>query len=119
MANFGWQIFDDQGRLRADNSVIMSRRLGFVDVGFVDGPNWFYQIPNINFNGGTPFVHCSALAGLVVPGGRTWVFTVPDVNVGPNYINLSYNSWHFFVPDDTTFGVCLGGMRVHYGVYNK
>lgn len=117
---YGWQIFNESGKLVADNSVIMSRRLGTYDIPFIKGSSsgWSTKI-TANFSGGTPFVHCSVIPNMTVPSDGAWAPIIPDVVISGNTITLSYNWKHFSYPDDLGTALYAGAIRVHYGVYNQ
>lgn len=115
---YGWQIFDANGALVADNSVIMSRRLGTYLMPLTRGA-WRITVP-VSLNGGTPFAHCVAVRP-VVPPNSVWRPVVPDINFGNGIMTVSYTQWHFAFPYDDVgiSSIYLGSMRIHYGVYNQ
>lgn len=123
MASYGWQIFKADGSLNVDNSVIMSRRLGFYDIPLITDSRWSAVVNNVPFNNGTPFAHCEVIPGFSVPSGdyQYWAPIFPNIDTGANYVRMWYDPmmWAFF-QDDVGLGTFYAGMiRVHYGVYNK
>lgn len=124
MADYGWQIFKPDGTLNADDSVIMSRRLGYYDIPLTTDGNWNTTINNVPFNGGTPFAHVEMITGFTVPNNERysyWMPIFPNVECGSNYVRIWYTPNMFaYFQDDVGTGIFYGGMmRVHYGVYNK
>lgn len=120
MSTYGWQVFGSDGTLLYDNSVIMSRRLGTYDIGFVKyGDNFSVTISNLQLNGGTPFAHCTQRSGLVVPAGFVFSSIPPDIIMTGNSITISYPRNLFSYPDDLGLPLCLGAYTVNYGVYNQ
>lgn len=120
MSTYGWQVFDENGKLLYDDSVIMSRWLGSYSVPLMSwgGANWNYRIANIPFRGGTPFAYCVPTAGLTIPSNRTYAYSPPDIYCGSDYVDISYNTRILSFPDDTAYSLAFGGVTVHWGVYN-
>lgn len=120
--NYGWQMFDSQGRLSADNSSIMSRRLAKYEVPIISAlaANIPWQVViNVNFENGTPFAHCTLRSGLVIPSDRNFYPVAPDVIISGNQVTIRYTERHVSYPDDLGYLLAVGGMDVHLGVYNK
>lgn len=120
---YGWQIFNEQGALMADHTVIMSRRLGVYYIPFINYPggnmaSWVQNI-GVNFNGGTPFVHCTVGTGVTVPAGRVYATILPDIQIVGNNIRIEYNWKHWTYPDDLGLPLIIGNMNINYGVYNQ
>lgn len=120
--SYGWQIFDENGRLTADHTVVMSRRLGTYDIPYIKVYNfkgWSTSF-TANFNGGTPFVHCTLIAGLNPPtDGGVYAPVIPAVSISGNKVTLSYDVRQISYPDDLGTFMYVGAIRVHYGVYNQ
>lgn len=120
MSTYGWQVFGSDGALLYDNSVIMSRRLGTYDIGFVKRTdNFSVTIGGLQLNGGTPFAHCTQRSGLVVPSGYVFSSIPPDIVMTSDSITISYPASLFNYPDDLGSPLCLGAYTVNYGVYNQ
>ncbi|EEG0134256.1 hypothetical protein GWU67_10495 [Salmonella enterica] len=115
---YGWQIFDENGTLKYDHSVIMSHWIGSFDIPFVTRPGGSHTISGIPFIGGTPYAFCVPNSALRTPAGFAYACTTPDILVGSDFIRLSYPSALFNYPDDLGVGLALGGLTLHYGVYN-
>lgn len=120
MATYGWQIFNEQGALVADHTVVMSRRLGVHYIPFIkaQGQPWKQSI-QVNFNGGTPFVHCTVRTGVKTPGDAGYAIAIPDISIVGNTITMSYTLRHFSYPDDIGGALYYGNINVNYGVYNQ
>lgn len=120
MADYGWQIFNENGILVADHSVIMSRRLGVHYIPFIkaQGQPWEQTI-QANFNGGTPFVHCTVRTGVQIPNDAGYAISLPDIQISGNLIIMRYTTRHFSYPDDIGGALYYGNIDVNYGVYNQ
>ncbi|EJG5924231.1 hypothetical protein NAE50_002637 [Salmonella enterica] len=115
---YGWQIFDEYGNVKYDHSVIMSHWIGSYDIPFVYPPGWSHTISGIPFSGGTPYAFCVPDSRLTVPPGYVCASTTPEIQLGADNITLSYDISHFSYPDDLGAPLCIGGLVLHYGVYN-
>lgn len=119
MSEFGWEIYNENGVLVANNSVIMSRRLGSYSVPFVSSA-WSTVIP-VELNGGTPFAHVQ-VSGQVRPSDGAIAVAVPDIIFNGNgTMTIRYTDRHWAWPMDDVGSIklYLGGVIVNYGVYNQ
>lgn len=119
LSDFGWQIYNGSGVLVADNSVIMSRRLG---VYFVPPTNNVITINvPVNINGGTPFAHATFAGRIIPPTGAASGYEVPTVLFYGNIMTIKYEArhWGWYYDDSGNNNVYLGNVNIHYGVYNK
>ncbi|TCW50776.1 hypothetical protein EDC53_102344 [Phytobacter diazotrophicus] len=115
---FGWQIFNSGGILVADNSVIMSRRLGTYTVPFLSSA-WSTTI-GLSLSGGTPYCHVYPVS-TAQPSDGAYYTVAPDLIFSGNTLTIRYTDRHFAWPKDDsgTDKYYIGGMVVCYGVYNQ
>ncbi|APU93260.1 hypothetical protein HOR61_gp60 [Escherichia phage vB_EcoS-IME253] len=119
---YGWEMYDSAGRLVADNSSIMSRRLFTYSVPLIRAlsANIPWEVSfNVNFSNGTPYAHCNTRTGVVVPASTNWYPVSPDIIISGNAVTLRYTNRHVSYPDDLGYILAVGGVDVHLGVYNK
>lgn len=120
MSEYGWEIYDESGRLLYDDSVVMSKWLGSYQIPIITqgGGNWSLRINNIPFRDGTPFTWCVATPNIIIPDKFNYAYSPPNVYCAVDYIDISYNDRILSFPDDLGYGLALGGITVHWGVYN-
>ncbi|CAD5672548.1 hypothetical protein [Escherichia coli] len=119
---YGWQIMDATGKVIADTSAIMCRRLFSYEVPVIEAlaSNIPWSVSfGVNFNNGTPFAHCVTRAGLRIPAGRVWYPVAPDIIINGNSVTLTYTARHVSYPDDLGYLLAVGGVDVHCGVYHR
>ncbi|EMA2735982.1 hypothetical protein ABZX00_004742 [Escherichia coli] len=121
-SQYGWQLMDSTGKVIADTSVIMCRRLFSYQVPVIEAlaANIPWSVSfSVNFRNGTPFTHCVTRAGLSVPGNRVWYPIAPDIVINGNTVTLTYTARHVSYPDDLGYLLAVGGVDVHCGVYHR
>lgn len=115
---YGWQIFDENGNVKYDHSFFFFKQKTAYEIPFVTRYGWSHTITGIPFSGGTPYAFCVPNPLLTTPAGYVYAYTTPDIMVGPDFITLSYPLSLFYYPDDTGSAMSVGGLTLHYGVYN-
>lgn len=120
MSEYGWEVYDANGALLYDDTVVMSKWLGSYQIPIITqgGATWSQRIGGVAFRDGTPFAYCVATPGIVVPANNVYAYSPPNIYCGPDYIDLSYNARILSFPDDTSYPPAFGGITVHWGVYN-
>lgn len=119
MSDFGWQVFNDDGTVKYDNTVIMSRWLGSIDVP-PTATTFDRTYSGINFNGGTGFAYFVPY-GYTAPSGYSAVRIFPAINVNSSAGTIRIaitGDMTDYANDDSSVPAYFGGGTVHYGVYN-
>lgn len=119
MADYGFQIFKNDGSLNFDHNTMLSRWLGSGNIpAHRVTVNKTFEWKNIPFNGGTPFAYAVPDHNVQSPAGKLWMYVMPDIEVGPNWVRASYPLGAISYPDDTAGEPWTGNCTVHWGVYN-